>query len=430
MEAKDAPNGSPSPHHHPPSFDEHQKSAILRELDNVLNSHTFRTSERCKQFLSYVVTHALEGHHERLKERTIGVEVFHRQPSYATGDDPVVRVKATEVRRRLGQHYLEEANSPEVRIELPVGSYVPEFHWGPAETPPHKEELLPSKKRARAGMVIVVLAVVALTAVLAVVISGRRGTQPASMLGQFWAPLFTTSQPVLICLASPVVYRPSLDLYRRYSQTHPTEFQTEVERFSNVLRLDPNETLRWKDMIPYTEFYVAKGDALAAARLSALFVQINKPSQVRIGTNYSFEDLRNSPAVLIGAFNNRWTLQMTSSLLFVFVEDNGNGRIQEQKPSGRVWSPQIDARGERIVDYAVVSRLFDSKTGQLLIIAAGIGPWGTQAAGEFLSHEEYLAEGLRTAPADWQTKNLQLVLETNVIDLIAGPPRVVATHVW
>jgi hypothetical protein len=183
-------------------------------------------------------------------------------------------------------------------------------------------------------------------------------------------------------------------------------------------------------MIPYTVDFVARDDAYVAAQLSTLFDRINKPSQVRNGTELTFEELRHSPAVLIGAFDNRWTLQMTANLLFAFGDEGEVGKIQEQKPSGRVWRSHLNARGQWTVDYAVVSRLFDSNTGQLLITAAGIGGAGTAAAGEFLSREDYLAAGLRTAPENWQKKNMQVVLETNLTDGIADPPRVIATQFW
>ena len=89
-----------------------------------------------------------------------------------------------------------------------------------------------------------------------------------------------------------------------------------MERYDQALPLDPNEKVVWGDIQPYSDYGVAMGDVYVAARLSALFEHINKPSQVRIGSNYSFEDLRNSPAVVVGAFNNRWTMQMTSNLRF------------------------------------------------------------------------------------------------------------------
>ena len=265
---------------------------------------------------------------------------------------------------------------------------------------------------------------------IAIAISMRSHSPKESALEQFWSPVFGTSQPVLICLAKPLLYRPSLELYQRYSKTHPGTFQTEVERYDQALPLGPKEKLVWGDMRPYTDYGVAMGDVYVAARLSALFDHINKPSQVRIGTNYSFEDLRNSPAVVVGAFNNRWTMQMTSNLRFAFVEQDGTFRIQEQGPSGTDRSWVLGPNGEIVEDFAIVTRLLDAKTGQVLIAAAGIGANGTQAAGEFISRQDYLDGAFRSAPSDWQKKNLQVVLQTTVTDSVAGPPRVVATYFW
>lgn len=414
---------------------EAQKSKILLELDRVLSSHAFQASKRSKQFLSYVIKHALQGHADSLKERTIGVELFQRAPAYLTGDDPVVRVKAGEVRRRLHQYYAEEAESPEVRIDIPVGSYIPEFHWEPdgAHGASRKREAAPAWKPASLLVAFVGAAAMGVFLTLAFVFTRGEAAKPAvaqQALDQFWAPVLASSQPVLICLASPVVYRPSLDLYREAPPQDRSKYQTEVERFNNVLALKPDQTLRWKQMVPFTQFYVAKGDAYSAVQLSALFARINKPSQFRVGTNYSFEDLRNSPAVLIGAFNNHWTLQMTANLPFVFAEQDGNGRLQERKPGGEIWSPLFDRNKNRVVDYGEVSRVLDSGTGQILITVAGVGPWGTQAAADFVSKDGFLVQGLRSAPAGWQKMNLEIVIKTNVIDSVPGPPQVVAARFW
>src|SRR5271156_7204159 len=118
-------------HQGDPPPDGPRKEAILRELESILSSPFFRTSNRSKQFLSYVVQHTLEGSHEPLKERTIGAKLFQRPAGYSTGDDPVVRVQAGEVRRRLEQYHHAGLNQSPVRIELPVGSYAPEFRWVP-----------------------------------------------------------------------------------------------------------------------------------------------------------------------------------------------------------------------------------------------------------------------------------------------------------
>src|SRR5215831_8122086 len=101
---------------------------VREELDRVLASHEFRTSKRSQEFLRYVVDHTLAGQGDLLKERTIGMEVFGRPDSYDPSDDATVRVKAGEVRKRLGLYYSSQGAQDPIRIELPSGTYVPEFH--------------------------------------------------------------------------------------------------------------------------------------------------------------------------------------------------------------------------------------------------------------------------------------------------------------
>jgi hypothetical protein len=183
-------------------------------------------------------------------------------------------------------------------------------------------------------------------------------------------------------------------------------------------------------MVQYPDYGVAVGDVYAAIQLSALLGRMGKQSQVRIGNNYSFEDLRNFPAIVVGAFNNRWTMQMTSNLHFAFVEENGKQMIREQGPLGRAWSPKVGPHGEVAEDFGVVTRLLNSETGQFVVAAAGLLANGTQAAGELVSSQKFLEDALRTAPPDWTRKNLQIVVQTTVTDSVPGPPQVVATYVW
>ena len=211
---------------------------------------------------------------------------------------------------------------------------------------------------------------------------------------------------------------------------HPGTFKTEVERYNHPLPLDPAEKIVWDDMTLSQELGVSVGDAYAGVSLSGLLGQIGKPSQVRIGSNYSFEDLRNSPAVVVGAFNNRWTMDLTKNLHFAFVEKDGKGNIREQISGGREWSLNtINSAGEHS-DFAIVGRILDSRTGQFTVIVAGVGGPGTQAAAEFVSHREYLEKVLRDAPPDWQKKNLEIIVETTITDSIAGPPHAIAAYYW
>jgi len=423
----------------PVEMEPERAELVLAELERILNSRFFRNAVRSRQFLEFVVRHAIQGHSEQLKERTIGAEVFHRAPGYATGDDPVVRVQAGEVRRRLEQYYQQTRSASPVKIELPVGSYAPNIRWSLAngsevekttEQSPQRKPEPPLERRHHLWWLAAAACLVLAVAGGALLQNSRQSFHQKTLTEQFWAPAFATPQPVLICVAKPVVYRPSLDLYRRYANSHPGTFATEVERSNQVLPLPANEKVEWSQMLHYPDYGVAVGDAYSAVSISGLLGQMGKPSQVRIGINYSFEDLRNSPDVIIGAFNNKWTMQMIPALHFTFVEDSGEYLIREQLPNGRIWRAHLREAERFGEDYAIVARLLDSKTGQFTVIAAGLTSSGTQAAGEFVSNRDVLEKILRAAPPEWQKKNLELVLETTVTDSTPGPPQLIAAYAW
>src|SRR5262244_776723 len=156
------------------------KQDTLAQLARILESPQFRSSKRCSLFLRYVVEQASENHLEGLKERTLGIEVFGRNPQYDTNQDPVVRAAAGEVRKRLAQYYLEPGHEDEVRISLPAGSYVPEVQ------PPAKikaeEASRPACRLKRYGIAVAGVALV----ITAVLLSLRlRQTD----LDRFWAPV-------------------------------------------------------------------------------------------------------------------------------------------------------------------------------------------------------------------------------------------------
>src|SRR5258705_650824 len=110
---------------------EEDKAAVIEQLERLLQNPHFHKSRRFPVFLKFVVTEALAGRADNLKERTLGIAVFGKDPSYYTTDDPIVRVTATEIRKRIAQYYQEPGHETELRVSLPAGSYVPQFHWPP-----------------------------------------------------------------------------------------------------------------------------------------------------------------------------------------------------------------------------------------------------------------------------------------------------------
>src|SRR5215468_5915743 len=184
--------------------------AVRDELSRILSSSEFRTSKRSQEFLRYIVEHTVNGQAGLLKERTIGVEVFGRSLDYDPGEDATVRVKAGEVRKRLGLYYSEQGALDPVRIELPLGAYVPEFHLAEAPTvapePSAPPQVYVPPEPAAKTRVHLWIALAALVCFVAAGIVWLR-TRPANTaLDQFWGPVLTGEAPVLLSAAFVPVY--------------------------------------------------------------------------------------------------------------------------------------------------------------------------------------------------------------------------------
>ncbi len=121
--------------HDPDELSPERVGLARSQLEDIIASNAFAGSKRAQHFLQLIVEHRLAGRFDHLRERMIGAEMFGRPVDYDTANDAVVRVKASEVRKKLAQYYHEAARKPAVHIELPVGSYVPRFRWEPLEAP-------------------------------------------------------------------------------------------------------------------------------------------------------------------------------------------------------------------------------------------------------------------------------------------------------
>ncbi|HEV2446639.1 MAG TPA: hypothetical protein VGS58_11975 [Candidatus Sulfopaludibacter sp.] len=379
---------------------------VREELGRVLASHEFRTSKRSQDFLKYVVENTLQGHADMLKERTIGIEVFGRSTSYDPSDDATVRVKAGEVRKRLGLYYSTEGAHNPLRIELPSGTYVPEFHPvadpGPAARAPEAAAATPAspppapRRLARfAAPAAVALAAIAVTAWLLL-------RPAAGPLDEFWAPVFTGSSPVLVCAAFVPVWA--------------------RDRDSN-----PSLPVRTEDFVKLNDQFVGGGDLIATSRLTAMLGRLHRPYRLKVGAD-AFTDLRAGPAILVGYSYTRWkeiSIQMRYfirvSVGFVGITDNGRQTD---------WSlPDLPPDRHTSEDYAIVSRVFHPDTHAMLVELAGITQYGTDAASDLVTNPDLMAEAVRGQPG-WQHKNLQLVLRVKVISGAPASPKIVARYFW
>jgi len=265
-------------------------------------------------------------------------------------------------------------------------------------------------------------------AVLAVLLGGVAYTfWPKSAVERFWSPLLETSKPILIYTGANPVYMPSPALIQRYQATHHlSDLDTGGHEF--LIPVTQDQKLGPGDLLEMKNSFVTLGDVSANVNVASLLTKFNHGFDLRSGEDVAFGDLRQSPAILIGAFNNGWTLQMTGDLPFVF----GSGfTIKSQSNPAHEWHPVNSLEDNKVLlDYALVARLPNSKTGEPLIAIAGITQCGTRAAAEFITSAPALKELLKSAPRDWESKNMEFVLQTKVVNEIPTNPTVVAIRYW
>jgi hypothetical protein len=384
--------------------EELEARAIREQLERLLLHQTFRNSKRYPALLRYVVEHTLEGNVEQLKERILGIEVFDRELDYDTNLDHIVRSTAGEIRKRIAQYYHEPGHESEIRIDLPSGSYVPEFHWPAPQLVVEKqsETVSPAKR----SLLFYATAALCIAAIL-VAFGWIRTRTHESAVDRFWQPMLSSSNSVLLCLGrAPGV---------QASSAVDSATTTVGDAHQNKAHM------------------ISLGDAITLARLTSLLGAKGKSFQVRSELNSTLDDFRNSPAVLIGGFNNDWTMRLTQGMRFTFeIHPNTSVlRIKDKQNPSADWAVDMAMPSNNLTaDYALVSRVYDSTTQRMVVVAAGIGAYGTLAAGEFLTDPQYMELLARQAPKDWERKNVQIVITTQVINGHSGPPHIVVASFW
>ena len=410
--------------------------AIREQLELIVRDPAFRSSKRSIQFLRYVVEQTLADAPEQIKERTIGVEVFGREPQYDTNEDHVVRTAAGELRKRLAIYYGEEKHRSELRISLVPGSYIPQFslpaqlpateldpgleiasHADPAQSsaviePESVPREIPAAHAPASGMRKRLFVAVA-AAVLLSVFFGYRWVHSKNAEDLFWKPVLETPGPVLLAVGD-------------VPNGPPTASTPEYSQESSI----PIVHKASSSNIPFA-------DAVTMARVLGVLQVRGKDVIIRREGQSSFADLREGSVVLIGAFNNEWSLRLTRQLRYSLALDAEKHLIyikDAKNPSARTWSWATDqpkdnqgaVGGPVLQDYALISRIWNSETGHVVIVIGGLYTYGTETAGEFLTDPQLMQEIAKTVPLADAHSNLQIVLATKVTDAAAGPPRILA----
>lgn len=373
--------------------------AVRRELERIVASNQFQSSRLCQRFLEYVVNHTLHGDADSIKEQLIGIEVFGKSADYSPGEDAGVRVKAGEVRKRLRAFY-QEHDAETVIIDLPVGTYVPVFRDArPLQETPDAT----TRGHGLSRWLWIGVGVLIAAAVAGIYVQVSRVAVPAS-LAQFWSPAFSGKKPALLCTA-PV---PVFALLHDPTPNHPTTVS---------------------DYVAIPDQFVAVGDLTATSQIADMMTRMHWAYRLRIANDVTFRDFRSTPVVLVGFSYTRWDDLNRGQRYSIDLGRRPLGILDHGQPTK--WTIPTNPDDPQLSeDYAILSRIFDQDTGNILIEITGISHYGTEAAADLVTNPDLLQKALAQLPAGWQKKNLQIVLHASVIAGAAANPSVVATHVW
>ena len=317
-----------------------QDAAALRtHVEHLLESPSFSTSRRSGQFLHYVVEKAIAQQTDALKERTIGVAVFHRPPDYDTGEDAIVRVTASDVRRRLAQHYHREGRASEFKISLPPGGYVPEVSrddplsaWtepaSPVETfvqdPP---QLAPAPgatvrtvatKPTLSARLLPALAALASLTLAGLLFFGSQRSSTAPVL-QPWSLLFASGKPLFVVAADPDLNEIQLLTGRYVALSDYANGRLGCDTLAPVLQGVCRDSLRGDK--------VASVDATALAKIAALAAQFHSTLDPHAARGVRLPDLQtDGNFLLLGSRTaNPWTDLFREKMDFFVSHDDATG---------------------------------------------------------------------------------------------------------
>lgn len=440
-------------------------AVVRRHLAEITEGTAFKGSHRSAQFLKYIVEQAIAGHFESLKERVIGVELFGRSSSYDTSDDAIVRVTASDVRKRLLQHYGKYGETAEYRISLPSGSYIPEItRVLPAKTSEEvgtHAQAGASSHDARGGdrdltatvqsagvrvdveitpspwhNKILWFSLCILTAIAGVSVWGvwrRSLSHPTSnsAASLLWSTLLSghpahliTSDPNIVVVQEITGDELTVSDYANHKYIPESN------------KLSP-EQIRICHMILWGDNSSAALDPPITAGIAALAQANSRKIDVHAARSIQLSDLKTDDNfILLGSpRSNPWSALFGDELDFRFVFDKASAQeiIQNVRPHPQELSTYVPtalgwATGQSYAIIAFIQNL--DQDGQVLLLAGASGE-GTEAAGKLVADMPRLSATLQkcgmtpTGPLH----HFELLMRVNTMAGSPNSSEVVACHI-
>jgi hypothetical protein len=434
------------------------KALLKRYLNEITEGSAFKGSPRSAQFLEYIIWQSATSKIADLKERTIGVELFGRTPAYDTGEDAIVRVTASDVRKRLVQHYSGVGNTSEFRISLPSGGYVPELVRIPkasTEVLAHQisgeEKLVESPapdSSLRSGpeevtspgwkyWILPLLGIVAMAVGIALSIMNRPGRTAIprkwvwSSNSAPWATLFDGSHRVFIVASDP-----NIEEIQRISHS-----SLSLSDYANQSYLPPGMSNFSTFQIGFMK-EILRGNKISAfdgsiiANLASWMTPGQSRLVVKAARNFRVKDLQTDENfVFLGSpRSNPWTSMFDPVLDFQFAFDDRTQRefVHNGHPGQDEKIDYIPTAGgyDTGDSYAIISVFHNPGYGGRVLIIAGASAEGTEAAGDLVADPSRWAATLQSChiAQDASHQSLQILLHLQTMAGSSGTVNTVACH--
>jgi hypothetical protein len=443
---------------------------LQQHLTEVVEGAAFRGSRRSGQFLRYVVDQAIAGHFDSLKERIIGIELFGRAPSYDTGDDAIVRVTASDVRKRLLQHYGRYGTTSKFRINLPLGSYVPEISHEPhsngdgnheplasaeVHTTPHDTVALPepgaeSPELATAAHIrdqvqatpdqskfnrtwlILILLVTALNLAIWGVSwkhMDHVAAVPPSILP--WSTFFNSPHAIQLITSDPDIaeiqqYVGGEISTSNYANHHlipnPDNMTPEVQHFWSVIMSDDKASFV---------------DTKIAVQIAELAKVHRKQIDIHAARNIQMSDFQTDDNfILMGSpRSDPWSTLFSNQLDFRFTFDKSSGQeiIQNFHPKPNEAAQYIPTAlgGATGQSYAIIALVQNPDQNGLVLLLAGADAEGTEAVGRLITDMPRFTAALQKCgiSTTGPLKHFELLLKLNTMAGYPNDASVEACHI-
>jgi hypothetical protein len=406
----------------------------------VVESPQFNKSPRLANFLLYIVAKTIEGRPSEVTEQQIGVQVFGRPPGYRTVDDNIVRSYARHLRKRLSEYFAANGTDHPLRIEIPVGGYLPAFAMLPELPQAQSKPILVERKLAQPAIV------------------PRRNWQywlaRICLLSAYSAALVWLTCAVLARVgASHPVTEPSRPLWTAMLQGPGNTYIVPPDAGLNLIEDLSHRQMPLVDYLRggYRDLPLPGVDAHSdtdlrtqqltsfmnlqlVATLSRL-VEYN-PAHVflRFPRDLRFDDLKSANAVIIGSScSNPWAAiaERTTNFQIHCSPGMEGATIVNLKPQHGEAASYFSHWNEPIHEtYTVISFAPDLSGYGRLLFLGGLDAAGTQAAGEVLLRSETLAPILeRASRPDGSLAPFEVLLRSTSIQANATDTQIIASRI-